>query len=125
MLAEEIVIAVDVGTIVSTRRMMPRMRLQLDDRQFAKVLVEGHQDAILVMGSGEDLAITWIDGPVAGPHDIVTGRDQDMQGWSPHARVKQNLHDSEVTRCGSIRSRPTSLRAYARQARMSSRSSHG
>lgn len=95
------------------------------DRQFAEVLVQRHEDATIVMGSGENLVIAGVLRPIASPLGVMASGPQFNDGTTPNARIQEQPHPSLGTRRGSTRSRPTTRRAYAKQARMSSGSSHG
>ena len=45
----------------------------IDDRQFTKVFVESDEDTIFVMSVCENLIITGIFFPIAGPDDVMSG----------------------------------------------------
>lgn len=46
--------------------------LAADDCEFTEVLVQGDEDAVLHTGPREDHGVTWVDGPVPSPDDIVS-----------------------------------------------------
>ena len=54
----------------------PAVRPLVDNRQFAEVLVQRYQDALLAMGNGKNLVVSRILLPVTSPQDIVPGRTQ-------------------------------------------------
>jgi len=61
------------------------------DREFAEVLVEGHEYAPIRMCRREYFVIAGILGPFARPDDIVTSGDQSGARAAPHARVERTF----------------------------------
>jgi hypothetical protein len=47
------------------------MRYPLENRYFAKILVEGDEDATFLMGLLEDFPVSWVFGPISCPKDVV------------------------------------------------------
>lgn len=77
------------------------------DGQFSEVFVEGDQDAFFAMGTGQDLLIAGVVGPVACPRHIVSGCSQLCNGATPDTGIQQQLHGAVSESRGSIRSCPT------------------
>ena len=93
------------------------------NREFAEILVEGHDDPALARSQRQDFVVRRIIREVMDPEDVMTVFSKFEGRARPDAGVKQKLHAASMK--GSTRSRPTSRCAKARQARISSASSQG
>lgn len=91
----------------------PGMRLIPDDGKLAEVLVQGHQDSLLLMGSSQDFFIAGIFVPVGRSDHIMTGSRKLGACPAPDATVQEKPHPSVPVgmSSGSTRSCPTSRRA--------------
>ena len=78
------------------------------DGSLAEVLVECHQDPILIMGLAEDLFVTGVFPPLTSPHNVVPPVQERLHGATPDAGIQQQLHATESVTLGSNRSCPTS-----------------
>lgn len=85
--------------------------LAADDGEFPEILVECHKDARLLMSAPQDLLITWIRRPIAGPDNIVTGLRESNSSPAPNTTIEQDPQAALPPRAGSTRSWPTSRRA--------------
>ena len=52
------------------------MGLAMKNRQFAKVLIQCHQNPALSVGQRKNLGISRVFRPVPGPHNIMAGGGQ-------------------------------------------------
>ena len=63
-----------------------------NDREFAEILVERHENALLAGGAPEDLFVARIRLPFTGPNDVMTtGSELDLSA-TPDARIQKHLH---------------------------------
>lgn len=69
-----------------------RMSLTGKHGERAEVLVEGYEDAALLLGTAQDVGVTGILGPVAHVDHIVTGSAQHVARRSPNARINEQFH---------------------------------
>lgn len=60
--------------------------------QRSKVLIQGHEHALLGVSKRKNFLVARIFFPRAGPHDIMTSVPKGLRYATPHAGVKQNPH---------------------------------
>lgn len=88
------------GKYEFTRRSLPQdgtvhepddtaVRLAMDDSEFAEVLVERHEDALLVASPRENRGVTWIGRPGTGPDDVMPRASKDRRGLSGETCVEK------------------------------------
>ena len=76
----------------------------MHDRQLAEILVERDQDPTFPMRAGENLLVSRVLRPIAGPDDIVSRLLQLLSCATPHAGVEQKPHVPVSRITGSTRS---------------------
>ena len=101
------------------------MRRTSEDGELAEVLVKRHEDAPFMTRPLQYFSTAWIMVTIAGSRGIVTSFLQRDADATRDAGIKQHSHVLLSRSSGSTRSFPTTLRAYTRQARISSGSNHG
>lgn len=77
------------------------------------------------LGQGEHNLVVGIFAPISTPDNIMPGRFQLCPYCARNACVQEDLHEPASIDSGSMRSLAAMLRAYTRQAWISSRSSQG
>jgi len=87
------------------------MGFLVNNGQFAKVLVQSHENAFFGIGASEYLIIARILHPITGPDDIVSRCFEVGPHSAPNARIEKDSHVSDSMRSGSTRSCPTRRRA--------------
>ena len=103
----------------------PFMRCAMQENEFAKIFVERDQNAIFSNCDIEDFFVAGIGCKVACPPYIMPEFSELFRRRTPNAGVEKKSHAALGIGMGNIVSLETAARAYSRQARMSSRSSHG
>src|SRR5690606_35294017 len=81
------------------------------DDELTEVPVERDQHSTLFQSPSQDLLVTLVLLPRAGPHHVVTGLFEDRARAAPHAGVEENPHGSPSLGSGSTRSWATRRRA--------------
>ena len=99
----------------------------MQNGEFSEVFIECYENPLFGVRLRQNGRIAWIHIPFCGAHDVMSRSAQRFCDERRHARVQQNFHVAAPVwiASGSNRSRPTTLRAYSKQACKSSRSNHG
>ena len=103
----------------------PFMRCAMQENEFAKIFVERDQNAIFSNCDIEDFFVAGIGCKVACPPYIMPEFSELFRRRTPNAGVEKKSHAALGIGMGNIVSLETAARAYSREAKMSSRSSHG
>lgn len=82
----------------------PTVRFTENNRTFAKVLVEGHEQAAIVVRRCEDFPIDGIAIPIPHPDNVMSEITQSRQCATPHAAIEQEFHAKSYATFGSTRS---------------------
>jgi len=87
------------------------VHLPTNNRKLAEVLVQRDENARLLMRAPEDLLVSRVLRPFAGPHNVMPGAFEGLSDASPNASIAKNLQAALPPRAGSTRSCPTTRRA--------------
>jgi len=89
----------------------PGMWSLVNNSQFAKILVQSHQNAPFPMSLFKDFIIARVFLPIPRPYYIMTCGPQFLNHAAPHASIQKDPHAPVPTKRGSILSWLTILRA--------------
>lgn len=87
------------------------MRLLVKNGQFAKVLIQGHQDSAFGVCQLQNFGVPRVFRPPSSLHHVVTGCYQGVDTSSPNAGVQEEVQSADSITSGSMRSLPIILRA--------------